>query len=401
MTSDALPIFKPVPAPLSAPQGWPVLRLGFRPFYIAGTLLAALAVPLWVAVFLGQLTWRPTLTPLLWHAHEMLFGFAVAIIVGFLLTAAKAWTGLMTARGPVLAALVLLWLAARVAALLGPYGLYAALDLALLPLVAAILVRVLLKARNYRNLPLALMLALLALANLLFHLGVMGLLALPTITPLYGALALIVLIECVMGGRVIPAFTTAVTPGLKLVVSAVREWFTLAATALGLLLWLLAAPSVLAGSVLALASGLQLHRLLNWRSIVTARRPILWILHAAYAWIAVGLALLALAQFGLVSHSAGVHALAVGATGGLIIGMVTRTARGHTGRPLVVSRPEVLAYVLIMSSALLRVVLPLLAPSFYVVALLASSVAWSAAFLIYLWIYTPWLARTRLDGKDG
>ena len=401
MTNESLPIFKPAPVAVPALQGLPVLRLGFRPLYIAGTLFAALALPIWLVMFFGQLAWAPNAPPLLWHAHEMLFGFAVAIIVGFLLTAAKAWTGLQTARGPLLAALVLLWLAARIAAWVGPYFLYAVLDLALLPLVALILVRVLLKARNYRNLPLALLLALLAAANLLFHLALMGMLALSAMTPLYAALALIVMIECVMGGRVIPAFTMAVTPGLKLVVRPALERFTLGATALGLLLWLLAAPALPTAAVLLLASALQLRRLLGWRSDVTRQRPILWILHAAYAWIPVALALLALAQFGLVSNSAGVHALAVGATGGLIIGMVTRTARGHTGRPLQVARAEVLAYALVMTAALLRVVLPLLAPSLYVVALLAATVAWSAAFLIYLWIYTPWLLRTRLDGKDG
>ncbi len=401
MTNESLPIFKPAPVAVPALQGLPVLRLGFRPLYIAGTLFAALALPIWLVMFFGQLAWTPNAPPLLWHAHEMLFGFAVAIIVGFLLTAAKAWTGLQTARGPLLAALVLLWLAARIAAWVGPYFLYAVLDLALLPLVALILVRVLLKARNYRNLPLALLLALLAAANLLFHLALMGMLALSAMTPLYAALALIVMIECVMGGRVIPAFTMAVTPGLKLVVRPALERFTLGATALGLLLWLLAAPALPTAAVLLLASALQLRRLLGWRSDVTRQRPILWILHAAYAWIPVALALLALAQFGLVSNSAGVHALAVGATGGLIIGMVTRTARGHTGRPLQVARAEVLAYALVMTAALLRVVLPLLAPSLYVVALLAATVAWSAAFLIYLWIYTPWLLRTRLDGKDG
>ncbi len=401
MTTEFLPIFRAASAPAPTPQGLAVLRLGFRPFYLAGTLFAALAVPLWLALFLGQVAWTLPLPPLLWHAHEMLFGFAVAIIVGFLLTAAKAWTGLQTPRGPALAALVLLWLAARIAALVGPYLLYAALDLALLPLVAAILVRILLKARNHRNLPLALILVLLALANLLFHLAVLGVLALSVMTPLYAALALVLMIECVMGGRVIPSFTMAVTPGLKLVASPAWERLTLGATALGLLLWLLAAPPVLSAALLALASGLHVRRLLGWRPGLTLKRPILWILHAAYAWIPVALALLALAQFGWVSASAGVHALGLGATGGLIIGMVTRTARGHTGRPLLVSRPEVLAYGLVMSAAVLRVLLPLLAPSLYLAALLAAGLAWSAAFLIYLWHYTPWLVGTRLDGKDG
>jgi len=129
---------------------------------------------------------------------------------------------------------------------------------------------------------------------------------------------------------------------------------------------------------------------------VTLTRPILWILHAAYAWIPVGLGLLALEQIGLIPASTGVHALAVGATGGLIIGMITRTARGHTGRPLMLSRAEVLAYVLVMAAALLRVVLAL-----YSSVLIAAAAAWSVAFLIYLWVFTPWLMRTRLDGKHG
>jgi uncharacterized protein involved in response to NO len=134
---------------------------------------------------------------------------------------------------------------------------------------------------------------------------------------------------------------------------------------------------------------------------VTRSRPILWILHAAYAWLPLGFVLLALAQMGWVGVSAGVHALAVGATGGLIIGMATRTARGHTGRPLRASKAEVLAYALVMAAAMLRVVLPILAPQWFVQALLAAALAWSAAFAIYLVIYTPWLTTTRLDGKDG
>jgi len=401
MKTNSLPIFSEVKAAAQMQKGMPFLRLGFRPFYVGGALLAALIVPLWVAMFLGQLPLTPAVPPLLWHAHEMLFGFAVAIIVGFLLTAGKAWTGLATPRGAWLGGLVVLWLAARVASVLGPYALYAVLDMALLPLVAAILLTLLLRARNYRNLPLALILALLASANLVFHLAAMGALNLPAITPLYAGLALIVMIECVMAGRVIPAFTMAVTPGLKLIATVWVERVTLGATGLGLALWVFAPNGVVSLLVLALASVLHLKRLASWRPALTVKRPILWILHAAYAWIPVGLGLLALAQIGLVPVSAGVHALAVGATGGLIIGMITRTARGHTGRPLKASNPEVLAYTLVMTAAVLRVLLPLLAPGLLGVSLIAAAVVWSAAFLIYLWQFTPWLMSTRLDGKDG
>lgn len=400
---------KPVPLPLfkigeptsPVPKGLPLLRLGFRPFYLGGALLAALIVPLWVLMFLGRLQLTPSAPPLLWHAHEMLFGFAVSIIVGFLLTAGKAWTGLATPRGPWLGALALLWLAARLAAAVGPYALYAALDLALLPCVAIILTRLLLRARNHRNLPLALILALLASANLVFHLAVLGMLSVPAITPLYAGLALIIMIECVMAGRVVPAFTMNVTPGLKLVAKVWVERLAMGLTGFGLALWVLAPAGVFTLVVLGLASALHVKRFLGWQPWVTRGRPLLWILHASYAWIPVGLALLALAQIGWVPVSAGVHALAVGATGGLIIGMVTRTARGHTGRPLEASKVEVLAYALVMAAAVLRVLLPLVAPALYGFALAAAAIAWSAAFGIYLWVFTPWLVRTRLDGKDG
>jgi uncharacterized protein involved in response to NO len=385
--------------------GWPLLRLGFRPFYLGAALFALLAIPLWVAIFLGQLELTMALPPLLWHAHEMLFGFAIAVILGFLLTAVKAWTGLATPRGAFLGALALLWLAARVAAVTGPYAVYAVLDLLLLPLVAVVLTGVLLRARNRRNLPLAGMLMLLALANGAFHLSVIGVIDIAPMRALYAALALIVMIECGITGRVIPAFTMSATPGLKLNVRPSVERATLALTALALLLWVLAPASagwnMAGGWVFSLAAVAHVLRLVQWRPWVTRHRPILWILHLSYAWIPLGLALLAMAQFGLLGTSSGVHALAIGATAGLIIGMLTRTARGHTGRPLQASRPEAAAYALVMVAAAVRVLLPLAVPQWLPLALVTSAVAWSLAFAIYLFIYTPWLLQTRLDGKDG
>src|SRR5512146_508464 len=385
----------------AGPRGWPLLRLGFRPFYLGAAAFAALAVPLWVAVFLGGVAFVPALPPLLWHAHEMLFGFAVAVVVGFLFTAGKAWTGLPTPRGAYLGVLAALWAAARIAARTGPYALYALLDLVLLPLAALILADLLLRARNLRNLPLAGILTLLALDNLAFHVGVIGTVDLPPVRALYAALALIVLIECVMAGRVVPAFTRNAMPGLVLVSRPRLEAFTLGVTALALALWVAGMNGALAATVAALAAALHAERQWRWRPGVTRKRPILWILHAAYAWIPIGLALLALAAVGAVPASAGVHALAVGATGGLIIGMITRTARGHTGRPLRAGRAEVLAYALVLSAAALRVLLPLVAPALLVPALIGAALAWSAAFVLYLAVYAPWLLATRLDGKDG
>jgi uncharacterized protein involved in response to NO len=378
-----------------------VLRLGFRPFYLGAALFGMLAVPFWIALLLGAVTVKLTVSPLLWHVHEMLFGFAVAVIVGFLLTAGKAWTGLATPRGPSLAALVLLWLAARLAGVLAPYIVYAALDALLLPWVAAIFMRLLLRAGNRRNLPLATILVLLTLANLAFHAAVLGLVDIAPMRALHAGLALVVMIECVMAGRVIPAFTMSALPGLKLEARPALETASLAITALALALWVLA-PAGLARAVpLMAAAALQGLRLLQWRPLQTRGRPILWVLHAAYAWVPIGLALLALAQLGAVAASAGIHALTVGATGGLIIGMITRTARGHTGRPLRASRLEVLAYGLVIAGAVARVLLPLIAPQYQAAWLVVAAATWSAAFGLYLLVFTPWLLATRLDGKDG
>ncbi|WP_088279141.1 NnrS family protein [Ideonella sp. A 288] len=381
-------------------RGWPVLRLGFRPFYLGAAVFAVLAVPLWVAMLLGAVPAQMALPPMLWHAHEMLFGFAAAVIVGFLLTAGKAWTGLATPRGAGLGALALLWLAARVAGVWGPQPLFAVLDVALLPLVAGLLTTVLLRAGNRRNLPLALILLLLGAANGVFHLAALGRIDVSPLAALHAGLALIVMIECVMAGRVVPAFTISATPGLKLASHPRLDIATLALTALGLAGWVLLPAGPLTAVLLAAAAALHAHRLWRWQPGVTRGRPILWILHLSYAWIPLGLALLALSQVGVLGVSHGVHALAVGATGGLIIGMVTRTARGHTGRPLKVSRAEVAAYALVMAAALLRALVPLAVPS-STVPLIAAALAWSTAFGLYLWVFTPWLLSTRLDGKDG
>jgi len=390
------------PAQSAAPlHGWPLLRLGFRPFYLGTALLACLAVPLWIAIFLGRIQVPLPMSPLLWHAHEMLFGFAAGVVVGFLLTAVKAWTGLETARGPLLGALALLWLAARLASLVAPYAVYATLDMLLLPAVAAVLLRVLVKAGNKRNIPLICLLLLMAAANLVFHLSVLGIVAVPAVSALYAELALILMVVSVITGRVVPMFTRNVTPGLVINMPRKFELSLLAVTAVALALWVFAAPAPVV-LVASLAAGvMHAVRLWKWHPQVTFKRPILWILHASYAWLPLGFVLLALAQLGWVVPSLAVHAFAVGVIGGLIIGMVTRTARGHTGRPLQPSHGEVVAYALVMLAAVLRVLVPAVQPAWYAYALEGAACLWAIAFAIYLVIYTPWLMRTRLDGKDG
>jgi len=390
-------------APPATPalQGLPLLRLGFRPFYLGAALLACVSVPLWIAAFLGVVQLQLAIPPLLWHAHEMLFGFAVGVIVGFLLTAVKAWTGLPTPRGATLGTLALLWLAARLAAFVAPYWMYAALDMLLLPVVALALLRVLVQARNKRNIPLISLLLAMAVANGVFHLSAMGVLQVPATSALYAELALVLMVISVIAGRVVPMFTKNVTPGLAMNIPRRFELSLLAVTAVALLLWVCSAPAALVAAASAAAAVMHAVRLALWKPWVTLRRPILWILHASYAWMPVGFALLAAAQLGWLPTSLAVHALAVGVVGGLIIGMLTRTARGHTGRPLQASRAEVLAYALVMAAAVLRVLVPAVHPQWYAGALHGAACLWAAAFAIYVVIYTPWLMRTRLDGKDG
>lgn len=338
---------------------------------------------------------------LLWHGHEMLFGFAAGVVAGFLLTAVKAWTGLTTARGPLLAVLALLWLAGRIAAVCAPYAVFAVIDMLLLPAVAIVLLRVLLQAGNKRNVPLISLLVLMSVANAIFHLSVLKVVAVDPLRPLYAQLALVLMVVAVMTGRVVPMFTRNVTPGLVIQTSRRFELTLLAVTAAALLLWVCAAPSILVVVAAAAAAVMHAVRLYRWSPWVTLKRPILWVLHLAYAWMPIGFAMLACAHMGWIGTTFAIHAFTVGVIGGLIIGMVTRTARGHTGRPLQASRGEAIAYALVLIATVLRAALPAHFPALYPRALEISATLWAVAFAIYLVIYTPWLLQSRLDGKDG
>lgn len=396
------PHLSPIPPQAPPPlAGWPLLRLGFRPFYLLTALLAGISVPVWMAAFLGYMPLQLPLSGLLWHGHEMLFGFAVGVIAGFLLTAVKAWTGHMTARGPLLAALVLLWLAGRIAAVCAPYTVFAVVDMLFLPAVAVVLLRVLFKSGNTRNIPLISLLLLMSVANLCFHLTQLNLVDWDPLRPLYAELGLILMVVSVMTGRVVPMFTRNVTPGLVINTSRSFELGLLAVTGVTLMLWVGAAPAALVAAACAITAVLHAIRLYRWSPWVTLKRPILWILHLSYLWMPIGFAMLAGAELGWMRTTFAIHALTVGVIGGLIIGMLTRTARGHTGRPLQASRGETVAYALVLLATVIRAVVPALVPAWYPRAIEISATFWALAFAIYLVIYTPWLLRSRLDGKDG
>lgn len=384
-----------------AEPGVPWLRLGFRPFYLLAAAAAAAFPLLWAAAIAGLLPLEPALPSVLWHGHEMIFGVVTAVIVGFLFTAGKTWTGLPTPTGPWLGAFALLWLAARGAGLWAPPAWFIAVDLAFLPLVAAVFVGIVARARNWRNLPMAVLLMLMAAANAAFHAAHRGLLPVGPGPILQAAVLLVVAVMSIVGGRVIPAFIGNAVPGSRPRVHAGVERLVLPLTALALLGWMVAPRSGATALVLIGLALLHAVRMLLWQPWVTRGRPILWILPAAYAWIPAGLALLGLASLGWLNASVGIHALTAGAMGGLVVGMMSRTSRGHTGRLLQAGLRERWAYGLVLAGAAVRVVAPAFDGSAQLAALVAAAALWSGAFAVLFVTLWPWLTRPRVDGKPG
>jgi uncharacterized protein involved in response to NO len=220
--------------------------------------------------------------------------------------------------------------------------------------------------------------------------------------PIRFSLYLVVIIVTIMAGRVIPSFTQNAIPTARIRHNRPLDLAAIWATALALGSALAPAPAAVAVPLCLAAAGLQAGRLWMWDPWCTRYRPILWILHVSYAWIPVALLLMGLAAVtSWVPPMLADHALSVGAVGGMIIGMITRTARGHSGLPLQVGGTEVAAYVLVHLAVALRVLLPLAWPGGYAVAVAAASALWSAAFALYVLVYAPILTRPRVDGKPG
>jgi uncharacterized protein involved in response to NO len=382
------------------PPGFALFALGFRPFYLLAAVFAALSIGLWVVDYAGIAPVGYGRDPV-WHAHEMLYGYTIAVVAGFLLTAVRVWTGQPTPSGVPLAAIVGLWIAGRVVVLTGP-ALVAAIVNAAFPLVVAIAISVpLIASRNRRNYFFVPLLAGVGVATLGVHLAHANLIEWPARAGLQAGLDIVLFIMAVVGGRVIPMFTNNGVPG---VAASRRAW--LEKLALGSLLALLAAdvlqlPSAAIALLCTLAALAHAGRLFLWQPWRTLRVPLVWVLHVAYGWIVVHLLLRALAHAGLVIEPLATHALTLGAIGGLTLGMMTRTARGHTARPLKADAFETTAYLIVNLAAVVRVFGGLLVPSQYVATVVLSGVLWALAFALYAIRYWPVLSRPRLDGKPG
>ncbi len=387
---------------LSIPPLW---RLAFRPFFLAGSLFALFAIPLWVAVWTGLWPgFQPTGGWLSWHRHEMLFGFAMAIVAGFLLTAGQTWTGQPGVSGNKLMTLAAVWLLARLGWLFGlPLALLIPLELLFMLGVTGLIARMLWVARQKRNYPIIAVLTLMIGADVLVLCGLakgddslqrQGVLA---------GLWLIAALMAIIGGRVIPFFTQR---GLGHT-EAVKPWLWLDVALLvgtGLIAVLYAAGFalqqniVLAVLFLAIAAG-HLLRLVRWYDAGIWRVPLLWSLHLAMLWLVVAAAGLALWNFGLLaSSSSSLHALSVGSMSGLILAMIARVTLGHTGRPLQLPSGIVAAFVLFNLGAAARV---FLASEWPMIGLWMAAICWALAFALYALRYAPMLVAARVDGHPG
>ena len=382
----------------------PFFRGGFRPFFFGGSAWALIALSLWICALTGEISLPTALEPLAWHRHEMLFGFVGAVIGGFLLTAVPNWTGRLPIAGWPLGGLFALWLAARLALLFSALtGLWLAaiLDVGVFLLLGLVAAREVLEANN-RNVPVVGMVLLFGLADLLDYLGASGAMPLPDLGWQL-AIAIVVLLISLIGGRIIPSFTRnwMIKRGMKIGLPGQPDRFdkfAIAATAVAMLLWLTGPDETPIGLVVLAAAILQAVRWARWNGYRTFADPLVLILHVGYLWIPVGLALLGLSLSGLVPRSAAIHALTAGAMATMILAVMTRASLGHTARELKANAATMIIYLLVTAGALLRVAASLRLIA-YDRGIEAAGLAWGAAFLLFVLAYARVLWSPRLGER--
>ncbi len=396
MTNQAVPR-------LGSYAGPSVFRYGFRPFFLGASIWAIVAIFLWMGILHGGLDLPTASPPVLWHTHELLFGYLTAAVAGFLLTAIPNWTGQLPLRGWPLAALAALWLAGRVAvaasATIGPF-LAAAIDLSFLAVLLMVVLREILSGKNWRNLPMVVALLLLLVANALTHLGPI----LSNAADQYGirlGIATITMLIALIGGRIIPSFTrnwlkkrgaAALPAGFGTV-----DRLALLATLIAMIAWIALPDTTATGWMLVLVATAHAYRMSCWRPGATLAEPLLAVLHLGYAWLPLAFLLLGFGALGLVSATAGLHALTVGAMGTMTLAVMTRATLGHTGRELKANSATTAIFVLITFAAITRVLASLFlgtGPGLINI----SSVFWILAFGLFVGVYGPILLRPAQSG---
>lgn len=382
------------------------LSIGLRPFFLLAGLYACAAMAVWLA-WLG-LGFAPfpaasgsAAVPIaIWHGHEMVFGYAAAVIAGFMLTAVPNWTASRPLRGTPLAALALLWLAGRIVVWLSgilPAAVVATIDLAFLPALAATVGVPLIRARAFRNIIFLGLLAVAFSGNAMVHLELLGWSADTARAGNLLGLNLVVLLITIVGGRIVPAFTGNWLKARGIAATVRRrpplDALAIAATALVLVLELAGAADVLTGIVALAAAVLHLARMAGWQTRFVLGEPIVWILHLGYGWLVVGFLCKALAALGgVIIPASAMHALSVGAVGSMTLGVMTRATLGHTGRALRVAPAIAIAYLLVSLAAVLRIAGPTLFAEVTSGVMLFSGLLWVLAFGVFVAKY--WIILT-------
>ena len=384
---------------------WPIFNLGFRPFFLFAAIFSCIAMGWWVYIWQVPTDWQPYGGRIWWHSHEMIFGFSTAVVVGFLLTAVQNWTGIASIKGLPLLALLSLWLLGRVSMALGgflPNMLIVSFDLLFLPAAAAVMAYPVIKAKMWRNFIFVPILLSLFILNMLSHWKISE----PSsLRMMHAAIVLITLVAAIIGGRVLPMFTANGTSTKKIPPIKWLEFCSLISLLLVVIVTFLDGtilPIELISTVYLLATVFNTLRFMRMGFWHCWRTPLLWSLHAAFAFIPIGLFFLTLTSLGLLNNtSAAIHCFSVGVIGGMILSMMSRVSLGHTGRPLIAPKIMSITFLLMQIAVLLRVIIPAWLPSYYSIAITASGIAWVVAYGIFIICYCPILLRARIDGRPG
>lgn len=386
----------------------PILRLAFRPLFLLGTLFSIIAIGWWVHFWSAPFQWTPYGGMIWWHGHEMLFGFGIAIVTGFLLTAVRTWTGVPGIRGKWLAGLVLTWVSGR---LLISFStgisnwLIAGVDIAYLVFSAIAMAYPVFKVKQWRNLMFVPILLVLATLNAASHWAVLSNQPVLAMHSLHATIMLFALIIAILGGRVIPVFTANGTGQKKDPPIIGLEIVSILSILLMMIIAFLGFEQVdsnlllIIALIAAIANGIRFTR---WGIQHTLSIPLLWSLHLSYIFIPFGFVLLALYAAGLMDNiSAAIHSFTIGAIGGMILAMISRVTLGHTGRPLKPHSMMNFAFGSMIVATLVRVILPAWLPEFYSLSISLTGILWVFAFVLFLMFYTPMLVKTRADGRVG
>ncbi|MES9850455.1 MAG: NnrS family protein [Candidatus Thiodiazotropha sp. L084R] len=389
------------PAPSKPPRGFVPFALGFRPFFALAAVSGMLLMLLWLWFWLNS----PVLnyySAVGWHTHEMLFGFTMAIVAGFLLTAVRNWTGIDTPTGKPLALLALLWVAGRLFPFIPsiPAWLVVCVDWLFIPALIIALTRPLIKAENRVNRLFIPLLSAMAIANLLYHLEGLGL----TQTGQNGISLmrnLVLLLLIFVGGRVLPFFTEKAIQGAAPRFSKQREQFIYTLFTFWIVAELLLPQSWLIAPLALGVAITQAWRLYDWYHPGIWQQPMLWILFCGLIWMVIGFLLKAMALYDLYPNNLATHAFTVGAIGIITLGMMARVSLGHTGRSIDASKSIITAFILINIAVAIRVFLPATNLLSYQACITISGAAWSISYLLFAITYVPILLRPRIDGRPG